>query len=157
MKLGGFFPRSLPDLSKQLRDQNNRKKYKKNEIQNFKKLFFATFGPNWRFPDMRGCAIGGFRPVESEFAVKNWKFRQLESKNWNSKFRKTKSKLSCFFLLFFLVFVFCFKPVSSLGVPTWTPVSASCRCRAGEACALSTVKAAGFDALPGAAWFEAPL
>ena len=66
-----MFPRGLPDLSKQLRDQNKRKKYKQNEIQNFEKLFFAIFGPNWRFPDMRGCAIGGFRPVESESEVKN--------------------------------------------------------------------------------------
>ena len=29
-----FFPRSLPDLSKQLRDQNKRKKYKQNEKEN---------------------------------------------------------------------------------------------------------------------------
>ena len=31
-------PRSLPDLFKQLRDQNDRKKHKKNEIQNLEQI-----------------------------------------------------------------------------------------------------------------------
>ena len=33
-------PTSLPDLFKQLRDQNNIKKTEKAEIQNFKNMFF---------------------------------------------------------------------------------------------------------------------
>ena len=39
---------------------------------------------------MRRCALGGFRPVEFESEVKNWKIRQLELKNWNSKLQKNR-------------------------------------------------------------------
>ena len=39
---------------------------------------------------MRRWARGGFRPVEFEFAVKNWKNCQLELKKWNSKFQKNR-------------------------------------------------------------------
>ena len=122
-----FFPRGLPDLSKQLRDQNNRKKYKQNEIQNFEKLIFLIFGPNWRFPDMRGCAIGGFRPVESESEVKNWKFRQLESKNWTRKFQNISKKnekilrnpcINRFILCFLLAYLF---PIYPLGYSQPSP------------------------------------
>ena len=44
--------------------------------------------PNWRFPDIGRCAGGGFRHVESEFAVKNCQFFQLELKTWTHKFPK---------------------------------------------------------------------
>ena len=44
--LVGIFPRSLPQLSKQLRDQNHSQKHQKNEIQ----IFFVYFkGVLWSF------------------------------------------------------------------------------------------------------------
>ena len=45
--------------------------------------------PNWRFPDMRRCAIGGFRPVESESELKNAKIGQLEPKNLEKRLSGT--------------------------------------------------------------------
>ena len=65
--LVGIFPRSLPELFEQLRDQNNNQK-----------LLMGPEPSDFRPQDP---AIGRSGRVESESEVKNAKIRQLELKN----------------------------------------------------------------------------
>ena len=69
-------PRSLPELLKQLGDQNNSPKHKKHENQNFKKIV------KLKFKDSRHAQLSIYTVFheESDFQVKKLKFRRPEAK-----------------------------------------------------------------------------
>ena len=80
--LVGIFPRSLPQLSQQLSDQNNSQKQQNNETQNFekKKNKFFMFWPNFTMLNHSSCQ-NTVLCQESDFQVENVEFWQSDVKN----------------------------------------------------------------------------
>ena len=69
--LVGIFPRSLPQLSKQLRDQHNSQKPKKKNKS--KKYILAVFSSNLMILDMPGCLYMQFFTRNPILRSKIWK------------------------------------------------------------------------------------
>ena len=76
--LVGIFPRSLPQLSKQLRDHNNSQKCKKKRHLEIMRLMFFI-----EFDDSRYAQLSIYTVFheESEFEVEHANFLQLDVKN----------------------------------------------------------------------------
>ena len=85
-------PTSLPDLSKQLRDQNNNQKHKKHENQNVQKKIAKL-----KFKDSRHAQLSIYAVFheESDFQAKNKQFRrpEAEKQEKRNQLLRTSEKL----------------------------------------------------------------
>ena len=83
-------PRSLPELFKQLGDQNNRQKHQTHEHQNFKN-YKIKIRQN---PEMLFCSLGSAITFheDSDFQVKNKDILHPEAKKLEKRIQKKKCK-----------------------------------------------------------------